>query len=176
MKRYLCVFLLLVVCFLLQTTLFTYLQIAHMVPNLILVVTVASGLMYGRRGGLFAGVISGLLVDLLYGNVIGVGILIYSVVGYLCGTGSKLYFDDDFAVPMVAVAVSDFLYGFMYYVCNFLLRGRLHILFYIRSVILPEMIYTVLVGSVLFYFIRWLDSKVNPPMEVPLKPKKPLEG
>lgn len=176
MKRYLSFFIILIISFILQTTLFSYLQIAHMVPNLILVVTVSAGLLYGRRGGMLAGVASGLLTDLMYGNVIGVGILIFSVIGYLCGIASKLYFEEDFMVPFAVIAGSDILYGLLYYSCNFLLRGRLNLLFYIRSVILPETIYTMLTGAVLFTFIRWLDRKINPPAEVPLKPKKPFEG
>lgn len=176
MKRYLSFFVLLVVCFILQTTLFPYLQIAHMVPNLILVVTVAAGLLYGRKGGMLAGVASGLLIDLMYGNVVGVSVLIFSVIGYLCGAANKLYFEEDFMVPIAILAGSDILYGFLYYGCNFLLRGRLHLFFYIRSVILPETMYTVLVGAVLFYFIRWMNNKINPPDEVPLQPKKPFEG
>lgn len=174
MRRYITIFVLLIINFLLQTTVFRYIEIAHMVPNLILVVTVAAGLLYGRKCGIFAGVISGLLTDALYGSVIGIGILIYSVVGYLCGAASKLYFEEDLTVPIVAIAGSDVIYGVLYYACNFMLRGRLNILFYVKSVILPEMIYTVILGAVLFRIIHKLDAKINPPVEVLLKPKNLL--
>ena len=40
MRRYITIFVLLIINFLLQTTVFRYIEIAHMVPNLILVVTV----------------------------------------------------------------------------------------------------------------------------------------
>lgn len=176
MRRYITIFVLLIINFLLQTTVFRYIEIAHMVPNLILVVTVAAGLLYGRKCGIFAGVISGLLTDALYGSVIGIGILIYSVVGYLCGAASKSYFEEDLTVPIIAIAGSDVIYGVLYYACNFMLRGRLNILFYVKSVILPEMIYTVILGAVLFRIIHKLDAKINPPVEVLLKPKKPFEG
>ena len=56
MRRYITIFVLLIINFLLQTTVFRYIEIAHMVPNLILVVTVAAGLLYGRKCGIFAGV------------------------------------------------------------------------------------------------------------------------
>ena len=161
MRRYITIFVLLIINFLLQTTVFRYIEIAHMVPNLILVVTVAAGLLYGRKCGIFAGVISGLLTDALYGSVIGIG---------------KLYFEEDLTVPIVAIAGSDVIYGVLYYACNFMLRGRLNILFYVKSVILPEMIYTVILGAVLFRIIHKLDAKINPPVEVLLKPKKPFEG
>lgn len=175
MKRYLTIFVFIVVCFLLQTTLFTSLQIANLVPNLILVVTVSAGLLYGRKAGMFAGVICGLLVDLLYGSVVGVSVLMFTVIGYGCGAASKLYFEDDLIVPLAAIAASDFVYGLQYYALHFLLRGRLHLLFYIRSIILPEMIYTVILGALLFWLLRLIDRKLHPPVEVPLHSKKPFE-
>jgi len=126
LRRYITIFVLLIINFLLQTTVFRYIEIAHMVPNLILVVTVAAGLLYGRKCGIFAGVISGLLTDALYGSVIGIGILIYSVVGYLCGAASKLYFEEDLTVPIVAIAGSDVIYGVLYYACNYATRQIKH--------------------------------------------------
>ncbi len=175
MKRYISMFLLLIVCFLLQTTLFQYLKIASVVPNLILVVTAISGLMYGRRLGMFTGVLCGLLVDLLYVSVIGLNILFYMIIGYANGSANKLYFKEDYMIPLAAIAASDLIYGLLYYVCNFLLRGRLHIFFYFRSVMIPEMIYTLLVGSVIYLFVKWLDRWIDPSIEVPLKAKKSFE-
>lgn len=175
MKRYLSMFLLLVVCFLLQTTLFHYLHLGNVIPNLILIVTAISGFMYGRRLGMFSGVLCGALADLLYGNVIGISILIYSVIGYGNGAVNKLYFKDDYVIPIAAIAVSDLAYGILFYGCNFLLRGRLHFLYYLMNVMIPEMIYTILIGVIIFRFVRWLDEKINPPVEVPLEKKKNFE-
>lgn len=176
MKQYISMFLLLIVCFLLQTTLFQYFRIANVLPNMILVVTAISGLMYGRKMGIFSGVVSGLLLDLLYGSVVGISVLIYMFIGYGNGCANKIYFKEDYLIPMASIAVSDLLYSIAYYVCNFLLRGRLHFLSYFRDIMMPEMIYTVLIGSIIYLFVKWLDRWIDPPVEVPLKAKKPFEG
>lgn len=175
MKHYISMFLLLIICFLLQTTLFQYLKIANVLPNMVLVITAVSGLMYGRKMGIFIGVLCGLLLDLLYGSVIGISVLIYLFIGYGNGSANKIYFKEDYLIPLTAIMVSDLAYSLLYYICNFLLRGRLHFISYFMDIMMPEMIYTVLIGSVIFLFIKKLDSWIDPPVEVPLKAKKTFD-
>lgn len=175
MKHYISMFLMLIIGFLLQTTLFQYLKIAGVLPNLVLVVTAVSGLMYGRKMGIFIGVVCGLLLDLMYGSVIGISILIYMLIGYGNGSANKIYFKDDYLIPLLSLVLSDFVYSIAYYVCNFLLRGRLHFISYFQDIMMPEMIYTVLVGSIIYLIIKKLDGWIDPPVEVPLKAKKNIE-
>lgn len=40
---------------------------------------------------------------------------------------------------------------------------------------MPEMIYTLLIGSVIFLLTKRLDNWIDPPVEVPLKAKKTYE-
>lgn len=168
MKRYVSVFLLNVVCFILQTTIFQKMKLANVGPNILVIVTAASGFMYGRKLGMFSGVLGGLLMDTMYSGVIGLNILIYAVIGYLNGMANKLYFKEDLMIPLFAIVISDFLYGTMYYVCRFLLRGRLDLPYYLIHIIIPEMIYTMVVGVVLYIFMRWLEERMNPEEKVSL--------
>ena len=176
MKRYISMFVLFYICFLLQTTVFTYFKISNVVPNLILLMTSISGFMYGRRMGMFIGLSAGLLTDLLYGEVVGISILIFAVIGYLNGSANKLYIKDDYVIPFTAMAVSDILYGLLFYFCHFLLRGRFHILSYFRSLMIPEMIYTFFVGIILYLLIKRLDAWIDPPQEIPLAPKRSIDN
>lgn len=82
---------------------------------------------------------------------------------------NKLYFKDDLSIPLLAIALSDIGYGALYYVCYFLLRGRLNFLPYLVDIIIPEMIYTIFIGVIFYKFIHWLDEKMYPEEEVPLK-------
>lgn len=168
MKRYISVFLLNIICFVLQTTVFQKLQLANVGPNFLVIITAASGFMYGRKLGMFSGVLGGLLMDTMYSSIIGLDILIYAYIGYLNGMANKLYFKEDLMIPLFAIAISDFAYGLMYYVCHFLLRGRLDIIYYLIHIIIPEMIYTMGVGVVLYMFMRWLEERLNPEEKVSL--------
>ncbi len=172
MKRNISVILLSIVCFVLQTTIFQKLKIANISPNLLIVITAASGFMGGRKAGMFAGVVNGLMVDAMYGNTIGICILIYTCIGYLNGMLNKLYFKEDMTIPMLSIAGSDLLYGLLYFVFCFLFRGRLDLIYYAGHIIMPEMIYTLITGCVIYLFMRWMEGKLNPEKEVPLEGKE----
>lgn len=168
MKRYISLFFIVIICFLLQTAVFQNFKLANVVPNFMLVVTASSGFMYGRKFGMYSGILCGVLMDFMYGDIIGVNILIYVLVGYINGKANKLYFKDDLSIPVFSLAISDMIYNILYYAISFLLRGRLNILSYLRNLILPEIIYTVVVGLVIYKFMHYIENKMYPPVEVPL--------
>jgi len=168
MKRCISLTFLTIVCFVLQTSVFPYLRLSGIMPNLLVILASAAGFMFGRKYGMFVGVICGLLVDLIYGEIIGINIFMFVIVGYINGLANKLYFKDDLSIPLFAVAASDLLYGMLYYICNYLLRGRFDIFFYIMHIMVPEMIYTVAVGIVIYKILQWLEDRLYPQQEVPL--------
>lgn len=168
MKRYISIFLLNIICFVLQSTVFQELKLANIAPNLMVIITAASGLMYGRKAGMFSGVLGGLFMDTMYSGVIGLNILIFAFIGYLNGMANKLYFKEDLSIPLISIAGSDLVYGLLFYVFRFLLRGRLDLFYYLGHIIIPEMIYTIFLGVLLYKFMRWLEEKVDPEETIPL--------
>ncbi|MBR1743254.1 MAG: rod shape-determining protein MreD [Lachnospiraceae bacterium] len=168
MKRFISMFFLIVIGFLLQTTVFPHIQLLNVIPNLLIVLTAASGFMWGRKFGLFTGFLCGGLMDCMYNDVIGICIFIFVVIGYINGIANKLYFEDDLSIPLAAIAISDLLYGILYYICMFLMRGRLNMISYFLNIMVPEAIYTIIFGIFIYKFIHWLDGKLYPPEEVSL--------
>lgn len=162
MRRKLILAVLILLAFILQGTLFQALSIASIVPNLLLILTVSFGFMRGKKEGLFVGFFCGILIDIFYGNVIGFYALLYMYIGFLNGFLYKIFFDEDVKVPMVLVSVSDIFYGIVVYGLRFLLRGRLDFFSYLRHIIIPEMVYTVLITAIVYRFLyrlnRWLTE------------------
>ncbi len=152
MRRILTLGALILLTFILQGTVFQELSVASIAPNLLLILTVSFGFMRGKKEGLFVGFFCGFLIDIFYGNLIGFYSLLYMYMGYLNGMAYNIFYEEDVKVPMFLVAISDLVYGFAVYGLQFMLRGRLHILNYIRHIILPEMVYTVLI-TIIFYRI-----------------------
>lgn len=138
------------VCFLLQCTVFQRLSLGGIVPNLLLVITSSFGFMNGRKEGIFVGFVCGLLIDIFYGGLLGCYALIYMLVGYGNGFFHRIFYPEDVKLPIIFIAVSDLAYGMIVYVFLFLLRTRVHFFFYLKSIIFPELVYTV-VATVLFY-------------------------
>ena len=150
MRRKIILAVLILLTFILQGTIFQTLSIASIAPNLLLILTVSFGFMRGKREGLIIGFFSGLLVDIFYGNMVGFYALLYMYIGFFNGFLYKVFYDEDIKVPMVLVAVSDLAYGVIVYGLQFLLRGRLDFFGYLRHIIFPEMVYTVLLTVIFF--------------------------
>lgn len=150
MKRTLSIAAVILVSFLLQTTIFQSLALADVVPNFLLIITVTFGYMRGEKEGMYTGFVCGLLADCVFGSVIGLYALLYMAIGYLNGSCRKLYYSDHIVVTVALIAVSDLIYNFFLYIFEFLFRNRLDFFFYLRRIIIPEMVYTIL-AAVLFY-------------------------
>ena len=159
MKRFIVYLFEIVILFVIQSSAFHYFQMMGIMPNLLLILVVSTSYMRGRVSGMTVGFFSGLLVDIIFGSyVIGVYALLYLLIGYFMGYTNKIYSDDDYTLPIIFIGISDLLYGFFYYVLEFLLRGRLNFLYYLRRIILPEIIYTVAVSVLLYKLLHMINK------------------
>ncbi|MCM1134675.1 MAG: rod shape-determining protein MreD [Clostridium sp.] len=158
MKRFLVSVLLIVICFLLQTTFFQGLAFGGIVPNLLIILTSSFGFMRGEKTGLVTGFFCGLLADIFFGNVLGLNAMIYMYIGYTNGKFHQIFFPDDIKLPLFLILVSDMAYGFLYYVTLFLMRGRFHISYYFMHIILPEAVYTILITLLLYPLVLKINK------------------
>ena len=156
MKRFITYALLIIFCFILQSTVFRGLSFAGIVPNLLLVVTASLGFMRGDKTGLLAGFFCGLLVDIFFGDVIGLYAMIYMYIGYLNGKFSGIFYPENIKLPLILISFSNLLYGTFTYLLLFMMRGRFKFDFYFWNVIFPEVLYTILVALVLYPLILYL--------------------
>lgn len=145
------------ICFVLQSTLMKWIALGNVAPNLLIIITAAYGFMRGKKSGLLVGFFCGLLTDIFFGEVIGFYALIYMYIGYGNGFFNRIFFKEDIKLPLFLIALSDLLYGFVVYVLLFLLRGRFAFGYYMTNVILPEMIYTI----VLTFILYPINLKIN---------------
>ena len=159
MKRFLITAMLVIVCFILQTTIFKGIAFGGIVPNLLIVLTASFGFMRGEKTGILVGFFCGLLADIFFGEVLGFNAMIYMYVGYLNGKFSPVFYPEDIKLPLVLILGSDLLYGFVNYVIMFLMRGRFDVAYYFMNIILPEMVYTILVTLLLYPLILILNKK-----------------
>ncbi|HAV01011.1 MAG: rod shape-determining protein MreD [Lachnospiraceae bacterium] len=165
MKRVLVEILIIITAFILQSTVFRAISLGGIVPNLLIIITSAFGIMRGRRAGMLTGFTCGLLIDIFFGSVIGFYALVYMVIGYLNGIFQSLFYPEDVKLPMILISLSEVVYCFICYVFLFLLRSRLHLGYYIVHIILPEIVYTIVATIVLYrgilYVNEWLETPVK---------------
>lgn len=151
----------LIICFLLQSSVFPHFELAGVVPDFLMILVVTTAYTRGVIPGLFTGLFAGLLVDFCIGDLIGLYGLLYMIIGFLCGYSNKFYDRDDYIIPLVLTGISEFVYCFLYYIFEFLLRGRLNVGFYMYHVILPRVIYTVFIGVLLYKLLHMIHMGIT---------------
>ncbi len=140
----------LIVCFLLQTSLFSFLRISGVVPNCLLILVITIAYTRGQIPAIVTGFFAGILLDICFSETVGFCAVIYMVVAFLAGYAHKIYYERDYFVPGALILAGELLYSFMYYVLFFLLRGKLELHTYFIYTILPRMLYTILVSLALY--------------------------
>ena len=161
MKRKIITVCIIIACFILECTIFQKLSFGSITPNLMIIVTSAFGFMRGKKEGMMVGFISGLLIDVMFGDLIGFYTLIYTVLGYANGFFRKIFYDDDIKLPLILIAASDFLYGNIICIFMFIMRSRFHYFYYLKTIIIPELIYTILVTLALYQIILQINKKLE---------------
>ena len=161
MKRVIIYFIEIVICFVLQSSLYQFINLANVMPNLLLILVVSTAYMRGKTTGMTVGFFSGLLIDIAYGNLIGLYALLMMIIGYVAGFANKVYSRDDYTLPLLFIAVADFVYQFLYYIMEFLIRGRLDFPYYLRKIIFPEIIYTVAVSVILYKLLHMINHSLD---------------
>ncbi|MEF9941017.1 MAG: rod shape-determining protein MreD [Lachnospiraceae bacterium] len=161
MKRGLITISTIIVCFLLQSTVFQYLALASITPNLLVIITATFGFMRGKKEGLFVGFFCGLLMDIFSAEFIGFYALVYMLIGYANGFFKRLFFDEDIKLPIVLITVSEFLYGLIIYVFLYMMRSRFDFVYYLSHIIIPELVYTILVTLGLYQLILKINQRLE---------------
>lgn len=155
-----CIFFI-IICFLLQCTVFPSLNLGGIIPNLMIVVTASYGFMRGRKSGLLMGFFSGLLMDIFFGSTLGFYALVYMYIGYLNGVFRKMFYPEDIKLPIALIVGSDFLYNIVIYILTFFLKGRFQFSYYFLNIIVPEMVYTIIVTCVLYPLLLLVESRLE---------------
>ena len=161
MLRKIVLFIIISICFVLQTTTFQTLSLAGIAPNLMIIVVAAFGLMRGKSEGMYIGFISGLLIDIFCGFYLGIYALLYMYVGYLTGLFQKRFYPEDIKLPLLLISASDFVANVLIYVVLFLTRSRYDFGYYFMRVILPELVYTMVITIFLYLLLLKINQKLE---------------
>ena len=153
------VFIIIISCFILQTSILPMILSSDITPNLMIIVTASYGFMFGDRKGMCIGLVCGLLSDIYFGPLIGFEAGVYAIIGYFSGKFQKILYVEDLAFPLSLIAVCDFVYGFLTFVFLFAMRNRLFMRAFLMQRMLPEMVYTLLAALPLYPLLRFLYNK-----------------
>lgn len=159
--RYFTYIVLIIINFILQTTVFNYIEIIGVKPNTMLILIVSFAFMRGEIEGGLIGFVSGLLVDSLYGQVLGLNAFIGLVVGFLCGRIFNEFYKDSFFIPFFLTFAFNILHGFLFFFFNAFLRGYPNVFHFLKTIIIPEALYTSIISFFLYRILFLINKKLE---------------
>lgn len=153
-------FVLIFLLFILQTSIFGFLPIGGARPDLIFVFLLIYATYMGEFDAMALGFFTGILVDSMFGSLIGFSSLLLVFVGYLAGKCKDIMKPGDFKIPLIAVLIGKPLTQILTFVFRFLLFGNFDLSDYFIRIILPEYLYTILCFGIIYPVYYLLETKV----------------
>ncbi|MCR5417915.1 MAG: rod shape-determining protein MreD [Lachnospiraceae bacterium] len=161
MRRNLFIAVCMLLAFVLQSTVGKWIAFGGVSPNLLIIAVAAFGFMCGTKCGLITGFVAGILWDMFYGSMPGFYAMLLMYIGYMNGAFKQIFYKEDIKLPLILIMISDFIYGLVCYILQFLLRGRFHFPHYMLYVILPEVVYTMLLTMVIYPPLKSVTLKLD---------------
>ncbi len=150
-----------VIGFVIQSTVFDYIQILGVKPNAIVLIIVSYAMLRGDLEGAFLGFFSGLLIDIFFSDFIGLHALLGMLTGYFCGKPFRNFYRENYLLPLVLVGVSVFCYEFAFYFTSFLFRGKVDFWYYLKNIILPESVYSLMIAIPVYRILYAINLRLE---------------
>ncbi|MTI66696.1 MAG: rod shape-determining protein MreD [Firmicutes bacterium] len=139
-----------IINFILQTTVFQYIDIFGVKPNTSLILVVVFALLNNKRFGGILGLLVGFLQDVIFSKVIGIYALIYFLVGYIVGLFNKVIFKANPVTPFIFTLLSTLVSYIVYHIFMYFFAMDIEFLDIIKSKALIEMIYNSLLSIFIY--------------------------
>lgn len=135
-----------IVALTIQATVMPLLAFQGVQPDLLLIVVVSSSLLLGKDQGVSIGFFSGLLQDLVGGNIFGLNTLSKLITGYLFGMAERKVFKEHIFLPVLAMVVATICNSAISFILLFLLGYKIELMSAIINTVLPLLMYNVVVA------------------------------
>ncbi|MDD3851268.1 MAG: rod shape-determining protein MreD [Bacillota bacterium] len=164
--------LVLILNFILQSTVFQYIAVMGVKPDTALAIVVALGTFMGKERGALIGATAGMLQDTIFGAPVGITTLSYMLTGYIVGENSDKVFKEHLVVPLIFTAGATLIKYVIVIFFNYALGIQTPILTYIRHFLPIEMLYNCVVSMVLYRFLFALFSRKSHKDRLKMKRKR----
>lgn len=155
--KYRYLFLIIVVNFILQSTLFQGLKINGVSANYTLVLVLIITIIFGIKEGLFTAIFAGLFADVFLSMAIGINLFILVVISILVSILGRPLFTGNkwilFFLTMISTILYHLMYGFFMYFLNKGVKFELVMIHVVPIEVIMNAILCVLVYNVLAHFL-----------------------
>lgn len=159
-NRFIYLFIVLYLALIVQTTLIDYIKVFNIKPNLVLALIVCVALIRGDKEASFFGLAAGLLQDILCGLSIGPYALMGFIVGFALGGFNKRFYRDNVFVCAIITFVVSIIYEGIIILPTIPLSDYQLILQLIKSDIIVEALYNVVISIPVYILILKINDKI----------------
>ncbi len=138
------------ILFFLQVNLFSSFTIAGISPNLFVIYVLFVALFSNQFLGISLGVIFGLILDFVYGRVIGTTAVMLCIIGYLGSYFDKNFSKENKLTIILMVAGATLIYEFGLYFLNSIILEFDREYFAFLKIVLIETLYNILLSIIVY--------------------------
>ncbi len=151
MNRY-SLYIILIAAFLIQLLFLDHIKIAHVKPDLLVLLVVFFAIFFGPGTGAEAGFVSGLFKDTYSLDIFGVNSVLLSLTGLIAGMLSPKLFKESKLTQILLVFAFSVLYMVIHYFVSSLILKITYVTLpeYLYSLILPSSFYTAMLSIIIF--------------------------
>lgn len=155
------VFVVMVIIILLQMNLFNTLTLVGTTANLGVVLISSIGLMTGKERGAAIGGVYGLMLDMLEGKLIGLYLLGYLLLGYVCGRVSSSFSKDNRTTAVAFVGLGSVAFEAFIYLASMVLMKYAFSPITFAMELGKEAVYNMFLAIISFKFLLGLSDMIN---------------
>ena len=153
----------------LQSNFFTWFNIAGILPNLFIILTLFIGLFSTRTMGTIYGIVIGLILDLLLGNNVGANAATLGIIGFLAGEFDRNFSKDSRMTIMLMVLCATILVESANYLLRYVILSINVEIWSFITILVIEIIFNCILTIILYpliqkagYYIENEDRSVLP--------------
>lgn len=144
------------VSFILQSAVFSKVDIFGANINLIIAMTISLSLTLGSKIGSYAGMIVGLLEDLMFADIIGIRALSYFLIGSIVGN-DRFRFKSDKNTGLLLSFVFTFVNFFIVGLITYIFKGDLQV---IKNYLFSPLIIESILNTAIYFIYHFIINKI----------------
>jgi rod shape-determining protein MreD len=158
MKKTAWLFAIMILCFILQSSIIHFFRINGVAVNLVLVVLIVVSLQTNELVGASCGILVGILWDVFYTGGFGINTLILMLIGFVGGKLSERVYKADFLTNLYFTVLGTVFYHFIFFIIHYFLKLEASSILYMGKSIIIEMVLNIMILYPVYrvkgYFLR----------------------
>ena len=143
-----------------QNSLFEYIKIFGVKPDIVLTFIICFALIKGNPTGTIIGITGGIMEDIFFGGAFGVNSIACMITSFLVGSIEGKIYKDNIFIPAIFTFTGTIIKELIVFLFLYLTRTNLDVITALTNKVIPEAIYNTLLAALFFRYVAKLNNKI----------------